>query len=811
MFLGVENVKHYEAYEQALQDGISLTLRYLKFLFLGPPRSGKTSARRRLVREIVNLSRLGQPSKSTGVAEVNDVIIKKLVCESTAIVDSMWQTLRRSQSQEEGNRGAQQHEGDLTYLAQWFYRLISTTTNGAMATKQDATQVASITESGTPGESDPSSDSGFLKRKSHTAVRVKPQKKMRRLNESEEIEIQGAFDKLTTILQSDSPLELQQLLKELTMINMVDVGGQPALLEMLPSLTIGPALYFLFFRLDQELGKSYQVRYHPIDKETETTLESSYCIEDILYQSLSSIACFGCQSQKDMSSGVLLFATYKDKVDDSRISQMAGSLEEKLLKTKLYQEGLLLKTSKGELFFSLDNMNGDESEMSEIRSDVEEIVKKHFSATPIPAAWLMFRIVLHLLHKPVLSLAQCKAIARKLSMPTSVEEALWFFHHNIGNLMYYSDIPSMQDTVICDPQVIFDSVSELIIDRFRHSNRSLSSHEVDNFHHKGQFSLAQIDNKTEQQRSGHLKLAQIVDLLKDLNIIAEIKEDEDEVDASATDQSQLPAAAYQSRPPVTDQPQPKFIMPAVLKYASEEDLKMPVVTNPDKQSVPIIIHFESGFVPFGVFCATIAHIIARQDSLSPKWRMCDDQVMRNKATFSIDGAFFATVISRDQYLEIHVSRHPRARKRKSLSFICSTVRLIVVDTLQAVISKMKFKPYVKMDTFFSSRQPFALAFMCCLEESHNKHLMKVVVDSPSERYAQCLTDGVEIDLEDEHMVWFNEELEKQSKSESHSVKAPVIPSQANESNTGEINHAFSVIVRPHNCIWPYESMLRQHI
>ena len=788
----MENVKHYEAYKQALQNGISLTLRYLKFLFLGPPRSGKTTARRRLVREIINLSRLGQPSKSTGVAETNDVIIKKLVCESTAIVNSMWQSLRRSQSQG-GDSGAQKLEGDLTYLAQWFYRLISTTTSDSpKITKQDTVQVASIIDRSS--ESDPPSNPRLLMQESHTctAVRVESQNKRRWLNDSEELEIQNALDELTNILQSDSQVELQQLLEELTMINMVDVGGQPALMEMLPSLIIGPALYFLFFRLDQELGKSYQVRYHAIDKETEITLESSYCIEDVLYQSLSSIACFGCHSQKDnMSSRVLLFATYKDEVNDSCISEMASTLEEKLLKTKLYQEGLLLKTSKGELFFSLDNMNGDESEISEIRSDVEEIMKKHFSAIPIPAAWLMFRIVLHLLRKPVLSLAQCQAIASKLSMPTSVEEALWFFHHNIGNLMYYSGIPSMQEIVICDPQVIFDSISELIIDRFRHSNRSLSSHEVDDFHHKGQFSLAQIDDKTEQQRSGHLKLAQMVDLLKDLNIIAEIKEDEDEVDASAADQSQLPTAAYQSQLPATNRSQPKFIMPAVLKYASEEELKTPVVTNPDNQSVPIMIHFESGFVPFGVFCATIAHIIARQDSLSPKWRMCDDQVMRNKATFSIDGAFFTTVISRDQCLEIHVSRHPRARKRKSLSFICSTVRQTVVNSLQVVISKMKFKPYVKMDTlYFSSREPFDLTFTCCLEDSHSNHLMRVVDDSPSERYAKCLTEGMEINLEDKHMVWFDKELEKQSKSESHSMKAPVIPLRANEgNNTGEISHA----------------------
>ena len=782
---GVENVKHYEVYKQALQNGISLTLRYLKFLFLGPPRSGKTSARRRLVQEIINLSSLGQPSKSTGVAETSDVIIKKLVCESTAIVNSMWQSIRSSQSQgvDDGGPGNQQQEGDFSYLAQWFYRLISITTSDSTTTaKQDTASVASVTD--TPSDrGDTTSDAGYLRRRSHVA-RVKPQKRMRKLNDSEQMEIQAALEKLTSILQSDSPLELQQLLEELTMINMVDVGGQPALMEMLPSLTIGPALYFLFFRLDQELGKSYQVRYHAIDKETEVSLETSYCIEDILYQALSSIASFGCHSKKDLSSGVLLFATYKDKVDGNRISQMASTLEEKLLKTKLYKEGLLLKTSKGELFFSLDNMNGDESEMSVIRSDVEEIVKKHFSATPIPAAWLMFRVVLHLLRKPVLSLAQCRAIARRLSMPTSVEEALWFFHHNIGNLMYYSDIRSMEDVVICDPQVIFDSVSELIIDRFRHSNRSLSSHEVDDFHRKGQFSLAQIDDKTEHRRSGHLELSQLIDVLKDLNIIAEIKEDKEseDLETQSADHFQT-QATNPSQPLAPDQSQPKFIMPAVLKYASEEELKAPAITNPDNQSVAIMIHFESGFVPFGVFCATTAHIIARLDTLSPKWRLCDDQVMRNKVKFRIDGAFFATVVSHDQYLAIHVSReYARARKKKSLPFVCSTVRRIVVSSIQTIISKMKFKPYVKMGTsFFSSGQPFDIAFTCCLEESHSDHLMKVVENSPSERFAECLKEGVEIDLEEKHMIWFDEEKEKPSENQNHAKAL------ANMGNTGEIN------------------------
>ena len=754
-FPGVQKL-HYDAYEQALQDGMKLTLRYLKFLFLGPPRSGKTSARRRLVQEIVNLDSEREPdgkrkpSKSTGAAETNDVVIKKLVCESAEIVNSTWKSIHKSQ--EGSSSTANQQEGELTQLARWFYRVIANAKergndakesgDGKNVVQRDVHNTYNPT-SNDPGESDSSS----------AAESKPPELPDSHSNDSEDLDIKAALEELSGILQSDSPVELEQVLKELIMISMVDVGGQPALMEMLPSLTIGPALYFLFFRLDQELGQSYPVRYHAIDSEEETTLTTSYCTESVLYQSLSSIACFGCYSQEDnLSSAVLLFGTYKDEVDEERISQMSSTLKEKFLKSKLYEKGLLPKTSKGELFFSLDNMKGDESEMSKIRSDIEKIVKEKFSATPIPAAWLMFRIVLHLLHKPVLSLAQCQAIARKLSMPTAVEEALWFFHHNIGNMMYYSGIPSMRDIVICDPQVIFDSVSELIFDRFQYSNRSLSSHEVEQFYCNGQFTLAQIEDKTKDQRRGHLKPTQLVDLLKDLNIIAEIKEDNDELNATAAYQPN-PHAPDQSLPPVTDQSQLKFIMPAVLKNASEEDLKVPAITDFDNQSIPIMIHFEDGYVPFGVFCTTTAHLIAHQE-----WKL--DRIMRNKVTFSIDKAFLATIISRGQYLEMHVSRYPRARKRISLSLTCLSVRLAVVDSLRAVISKMKFNPYSilqKQGLTVESQQLFSFAFTCICgqQKSDNDHLMKVV-ESSSERYAECLITGVEIDLEKEQTIWFCE-------------------------------------------------------
>ena len=752
-------MEHYAAYQQALQDGSCLMLSYLKFLFFGPPRSGKTSTRRRLIREILNLSQLNEPSVSTGVAETNDIIIKKFTNESAAVAGSQWWSIKRTN---EDNTQTNTHsEGDLHSLTQLFYQLICKHSKLATSTNRPAL----AQPQGDKASSEMTSSMDTQDNAQLASVAMV-------LTDLEETEIKNAFEKLTTILRSDSPKELERLLEELILINMMDVGGQPAFLDMLPALTIGPALYLLFFRLDQELKTYYQVRYLPANCRDEIKLESSYSIEEVLFRSLASIACFSCPSltesasmpqesrpaqsvsipvasesaesasksrthrsaesasKPQASSRALLFGTYKDKVNDDQISQMECTLQEKFMKTKLYGEGLLLKSAKGKMLLTVDNMFGtDESEMSDIREDIERIIKSNFPPVPIPASWLMFRIVLQLLNKPVVSLAQCKEIASQLSMPTPVKEALWFFHHNIGSLMHYPDIPSLEDTIICDPQVIFDCISTLIIDKFKYENRDLKSHEVDEFYQKGQFSLSHVEDKMGQHNS-LLTLNQLMDLLKHHNVLAEIKHDQHQFE-------------------------PKFIMPAVLKFATDEELSTPIATGSGDQAVvPIMIHFEGGFVPFGVFSTCTARLIARQDTMSPKWKLCEDQVRRNKVKLLIDGAFHVTIISRPQYLEITVSHHQRARCKRSLPEICSVVRQTMTETLMTVILKMKYKPFEALLSP-NTEQPFNLAFTCCLEDSHSDHLMKVMEDEDG-KYAKCLKNNTDTKLEEKHHIWFGQ-------------------------------------------------------
>ena len=746
---GVENAEHYQAYKAALEGAITLPLRYMKFLFFGSPRSGKSTMRQRLLREIINLAILGQPSVSTGVAEAYEVIIKKMTSETAAIAGSQWHSLKKSIEQGATKENVVSGTDiDLKYLTQIFYHLIFKTVASIPSLSTSEAIPQSAESEASNGSDDPTpyddSDASVPDEPSPTQEKAKHEEASVEVTtdrscDSEMAEIDKSFDELTNILQSDSPEELYLLLKALTLINMSDVGGQPEFLDVIPALTVGAALYLLFFRLDQEVHKRYPVKYLAPGSTIERTLTSSYCIEEVLHQALASIACFSGHSSEGNAysapSRAILVGTYKDQVTASDIAEKEKEIHEKFTSAEMYKD-LLLKTKEGKPFFTVDNMNGtDESEMSEIRSNIENIVKAFFEEVPIPASWLMFRVMLHLLNKPVVTLSQCEEIARRLSMPTPVQEALWFFHHHVGSLLYYPDIPSMRSTVLCTPQVIFDSISTVIIGNFQYSNYQVPRKAVEQFQQTGLFSLSNISEKTQEHRSSHLSSNQLVDVLKHQGILAEIKYDEEE-------SSSEPAES-------------KFIIPAVLEHASEEKLK----PSPSLQASPLMIHFEGGFVPFGLFSASIARLIAHADSMSPKWKLCSKEVRKNKVKFLVAGAYNVTLIARPRYLEIQVELYNlQARCEHSLADICSAVRRTIVETLETTISKMQYTPQACVaSVLLSSQRPFHLAFSCCLSHSEpdSGHLMKVGTDKNG-LCGVCLKDEIFLDLKEEHRKWFDQ-------------------------------------------------------
>ena len=91
--------------------------------------------------------------------------------------------------------------------------------------------------------------------------------------------------------------DIKRLFRDSTLLKMEDTGGQPEFMDMLPALTIGPALYLLFCKLIDDLLSRYTVSYlSPTSGESTIPVESSYTVEEVLLTALASVSCFSSYS-----------------------------------------------------------------------------------------------------------------------------------------------------------------------------------------------------------------------------------------------------------------------------------------------------------------------------------------------------------------------------------------------------------------------------------------------------------------------------------------------------------------------------------
>ena len=730
----MEILKAYDAARK--NESKPVPLRSSKFLFIGTPRSGKSSMRQRLMRKFVNLIsfmesqgiKVGdgvEPTKSTGFTERCDVIIKQPTNQLVALSDkSEWLFMEGSDRSNETSQQDYVNRTELDYHDFCRHLLNAMKLRASHAKDRSSSgssrrNSSSSSSSGSDadqgdqfdGEQDRSPQIAESDTSQDQRSRIETDKTHDSLNKEsvdpEIEEVTRAIEKLEKTLQSS---DLDKLYQLLVLINMMDVGGQPEFLDMLPSIVFGPTLYLLFFRLDQELSKRYPVEYVDANRKT-IQLESEYSTEQVLYQCLATIDCFGhfptpeqqvlhVIDEKALRKGalqpcdrLLLFGTFLDEANknDIDICDLEKRLMADLRNNPLYKANILLRSHDQTFVTKVNNMSGTEVEMSEIRKHIEENVNEYFPKYELPPSWFLFHSVLQSLDKPVVTLNQCKMIMEHFPVKQDVEQILGFFHHFIGSLMYFPDLLSMKNTVICNPQIIFDCITNMIIKKF---NRvGVLNVDADNFRRKGQFSKKQLmDNHAE---NNPLTVDQLVDILLKLNLLVEVGYSE----ASSCETTEQDQENNQ-----------EFIFPANLEYAPEKEL-----TSSDTS---LFIRFEVGFVPFGIFSTCIARLIAKsqggqQDSKALQISLSDkDQVWKNKVKFiaGYPKGFVATLISRSRNLEIQVERQRPEGDHSLLEARCN-VRMMVTNTLKNVIQDMQQNQLRRIN------DQFHLTCSCCVDKN----------------------------------------------------------------------------------------------
>ncbi len=371
--------------------------------------------------------------------------------------------------------------------------------------------------------------------------------------------------------------------------------------------------------------------------------------------------------------------TFKKDVQD-RLEQKLTEKNEAVSKiTSKFEK--LLSNPKDKKFIAVDNYEGTDSDMEPLREHLHGIFSSYFKDAKlrIRPQQLLLGVVLRKEYD-IVSMEECICIGTE-GLKMSEEEVrftVWYLDRYVGALIYHPEIKDKDgwfgNFVICNPQVVFNSLSVLVVKPLlelhsEEGNIQFNDNERKNWILMGQFLLKTITRCHSEENHGVKKdqlipVEKLLILLEHSHLLAKITTVEEDH--------------------TTEEVETTYFIPAILKCASREELTKPPPTGIDTPS-PIKITFKPQYVPIGVFCAMISELVSRGSTgiLGMTWKLATDtSVKRNLVSFHIDESakHFVTLIANVDCYEIRIIRQDRDHTMHELcSYVLSTLLLVMKD------------------------------------------------------------------------------------------------------------------------------------
>ena len=465
---------------------------------------------------------------------------------------------------------------------------------------------------------------------------------------------------MSEVLSSSEVQELKDL-EETTTVYFMDTGGQPEFHELLPPLLRGPALHLIFFNASHELTLPVEVSFRHKDGETSLTYQSSSTSIEIVHQLLSSHYCLN-QENNSQNSVSVLFGSHIDLLskDETKRSKQIQEISELLLKhignTSFYEDGFItFPTSEGDdhdpIFLPLDNATASEVEMENIQTFLLKVMKDRFPPERLPLTWAAFHLILRNRYEQspgVCTLADCIDLAVSCGIRRDdVITVLNYFHDQLGTILYYEEVDSLKEYIICNPDVLFSGISRLVTISFAGSGDKHTA--ADKIRKTGEIPPHILQTATPLTPKCPLNNQHLIDLLTHFKLITHLGDDA----------------------------KPSVFMPCLLK---PDNTVLSLHTSKNVANIfppPLLVLFKGAFIPVGVFSGVMVE-------LSKRWRLDYENRHRNRATF-IGGLFNVEIRSCVGFIEV------RLTSSCDIAQFCSSVRKDIIECVNAVL---RVQPHV---------------------------------------------------------------------------------------------------------------------
>ena len=527
----------------------------------------------------------------------------------------------------------------------------------------------------------------------------------------------------------------------LNIITLLDTGGQPEYIHLLPTININPTVTFFVHNLSKGLDDQVLVEYSQDGKHVFTPYHLSYSNIDMIKFLMSTVndsverpTCNTSDLQlavtpgSDDKSYICMVGTHADKVLQIDKENIGEKLTTLVNKTKCCASVWYQENKK--VLFSVDNTTAgskyrEDPVAKDIRNRIEILASKK-EVYELPITWMLLQLEIRQVcskrGKSYISFNDCVTIAKESGLISNQEEvkSVLQYHHLLGVLIYFHKVPGLCDYVIVDHQWWFDKLSSVICITFQED--FLDYQAVRKLKYQGKLSKELVKHV---EWKDDIKEEFFFSLLIRMKIITPVDNKQD-----CTEEYFIP-----------------FVLSA---YNLQQENKI-LSQYGYLQGEPLLIQFYSGLLPRGLFCSLLVQLLQYPlKGSEPHFSQGDTQhAFSNLFTFSLPNAYSMSLLDKLSYLEVQI-RHPR----KAVDIpVHAKVYNYLMYVLTDVCNHLKFN--------FERLQ---CGFLCKCRKNIEDHIA-ILSPISSMVYAKCSIDTIyHMELGSSHFIWFSYDQLLQNKS-----------------------------------------------
>ena len=486
---------------------------------------------------------------------------------------------------------------------------------------------------------------------------------------------------------------------------MIDTGGQPEFMEVMPCLIHNSDLTILVLDLTKSLDAYPTLTFHDDGTAFKKPIISPRTLRQIIQQLARTMQAKRGKKKGVKSSKFLVIGTHKDCVDKAKLSEVLSVLNEELKTIFLpAMEEELIVFGEGKIVCAVNLLHPDSDDEEAFDSIRDSIVSAGIGIEiDTPLCLFMFEqdVIKYAEEQKgkgrrvlVLSLEECLQVGARLKMGREmVQAALIYFHrHNV--FLYFRRI--LPNLVFLDPQVPLDFVNAIV--RFSYKAKSgaigpLTAQQI-RFCSEGILTeeLLQHECLSTSFIPKLYEPRHALNLFQHIFTIAPLSED-----GSAATDSRQPLTAHITEPAKKTVTAPdkapqvgktEYLMMCLLPDKSQSEIHDCLPST--SRVSPLLVRFSNDCAPSGSFSNTVSCLIS-----SFKWKISHTRQQKaeclahNIVTLRPQTTpIKVTLVNSTCYFEVHMNAG--IADDTPLKEYCSEIHCTIFAALKKVFQTMQF-------------------------------------------------------------------------------------------------------------------------